>query len=338
MESSCVDKTHPLRCWICYDEFDGVRSAKSPWRRPCKCSLIAHENCLVTYVTSSSNTRCPQCLSEYRIARFMKSKSWFLHAVGLCQNIESGLAQVALGTGLCLGITKSVYGIFRETGLWACRQVADEKSMLFVMQRPLFSLAILPILPCMLVRFCEAPSYDIGISLFIHCSVYICVDRFSTTQILFCALPWIRSIHKELTSYLKQKILVYPQEDDEESKKDWLRKLDHQIENQSLVTDEDAEVKDSELRTFFSVAHMFLDVITNELLRVLRPIILFPLAGRFLGQLFPKTLSKVQKSILGSIFALFVKDICKYTYLSWRAKKSREIRILDNQMEDKHGK
>ncbi|EPY51610.1 ubiquitin-protein ligase E3 [Schizosaccharomyces cryophilus OY26] len=336
MENSCVDKRYPLRCWICYDEFDGVRNPKDPWRRPCKCSLIAHESCLVSYVTSSTNTRCPQCLNEYIIARPMKANCRVLHAVGLCQNIESGLVQIALGTGVCLGIGKSVYSIFRETGLWVCRQVADESSMLFVMQRPLFSSAILPILPCMLVRFCEAPSYDIVFSLFTHCSVYYCVDRFSTTQILLCALPWIRSIHKELTNYIKKNISVYTQEDDEELRENWLRKLDDQIEQQNLVTNEDAEVKHSELWTFFSVFHTFLDGFTTEILRILRPIVLLPLAGKFLGRLFPNRLTKVQKSILGAVFALCIKDICRYSFLSWRAKRSQKIRILDNQIESKH--
>ncbi|EPX70453.1 ubiquitin-protein ligase E3 [Schizosaccharomyces octosporus yFS286] len=338
MGSYCIYKTNFSRCWICYDEFDGSNSAKNPWRRPCKCSLLAHENCLIAYVTSSSNNRCPQCLNEYKISRFMKSESRFLRAIGLCQSIESGLAQVALGTGLCFGLAKFVYSILRKTGFWACRQVVDENSLLLMMQKPLFSSAILPMLPYMLLRFYEAPSYDIGISLYIHCSVYYCVDHFSTTQMLFFALPGIRSIHQELRSYLKKKFLPSQQEDDEQSKRDWLRKIDDQIENQNLVTNEDAKVNDSELWTIFSVAHMFLDVVANELLRALRPIILIPLAGRYLGHFFPKTLSKVQKSILSGVFALLMKDMCKFTYLSWRARKFREIRILDNQTEDKHEK
>lgn len=69
----------PRRCWICQQD-----STEDPpdteWRNPCPCSLTAHEQCLLEWITSEEAPRpgelastrhivCPQCHTEIQIER-----------------------------------------------------------------------------------------------------------------------------------------------------------------------------------------------------------------------------------------------------------------------------
>jgi hypothetical protein len=65
-------------CWICSDGDEGDTKLEGTrrWVHPCKCSLIAHESCLLTWIRSrrASGTpdpnrqiTCPQCSHVYRI-------------------------------------------------------------------------------------------------------------------------------------------------------------------------------------------------------------------------------------------------------------------------------
>ncbi|BFZ58750.1 hypothetical protein PYCC9005_005815 [Savitreella phatthalungensis] len=67
------------RCWICFEEESGVDPMRSEgWRKPCACSLVAHEACLLRWVDETqrhspqgpiptSSIRCPQCKQRYAI-------------------------------------------------------------------------------------------------------------------------------------------------------------------------------------------------------------------------------------------------------------------------------
>ena len=67
------------RCWICFEEEKDIDPLHDPrWRKPCACSLIAHEECLLTWldetqrqtaqgVNPTGTIRCPQCKQIYHI-------------------------------------------------------------------------------------------------------------------------------------------------------------------------------------------------------------------------------------------------------------------------------
>jgi hypothetical protein len=67
------------KCWICQqDEIESGDS--SPWRKPCPCSLVAHEECLLEWIADEEKPRpgelavahqikCPQCKAEIKIDR-----------------------------------------------------------------------------------------------------------------------------------------------------------------------------------------------------------------------------------------------------------------------------
>lgn len=118
------------KCWICVGDSTEDDSINPPaWRSPCKCSLVAHEDCLLDWVAdleNPSNRRsrptpnqilCPQCKSEIKIAR---PKSYIVDAVKSADRsfgrfVIPGLGASILGTlfaGCWVHGFQSVYVIF----------------------------------------------------------------------------------------------------------------------------------------------------------------------------------------------------------------------------------
>lgn len=68
------------RCWICQQDDTDDRPEDSEWRRPCPCSLTAHESCLLEWIADQESSKsgdlvpnarheCPQCKAEFNIQR-----------------------------------------------------------------------------------------------------------------------------------------------------------------------------------------------------------------------------------------------------------------------------
>jgi hypothetical protein len=70
------------KCWICFSDSNEDTPETSPWRDPCPCALVAHEECLLDWIAdmeAPKNSRnrsltlpqitCPQCKSEIKLAR-----------------------------------------------------------------------------------------------------------------------------------------------------------------------------------------------------------------------------------------------------------------------------
>ncbi|KAL1585714.1 hypothetical protein WHR41_05939 [Cladosporium halotolerans] len=70
------------KCWICFSDANEDTPETSPWRDPCPCALVAHEECLLDWIADTEapkNSRnrsfgapqitCPQCKSEIKLAR-----------------------------------------------------------------------------------------------------------------------------------------------------------------------------------------------------------------------------------------------------------------------------
>ncbi|RVX66587.1 hypothetical protein B0A52_09464 [Exophiala mesophila] len=73
--------TFGKKCWICMSDASEDDPNNPPiWRSPCSCSLTAHEDCLLDWVTNLEDPKttrrkgqpqilCPQCRSEIKISR-----------------------------------------------------------------------------------------------------------------------------------------------------------------------------------------------------------------------------------------------------------------------------
>lgn len=81
-ETSVDDDQEVKKCWICFSDSTEDTTETSPWRDPCPCALVAHEECLLDWIAdmeAPKSTRragiaapkieCPQCKAEIRLAR-----------------------------------------------------------------------------------------------------------------------------------------------------------------------------------------------------------------------------------------------------------------------------
>jgi hypothetical protein len=110
--------TFGKKCWICMSDTSEDDQTNPPiWRSPCKCSLTAHEDCLLDWVANLEDPKsirrkgppqilCPQCKSEIKIAR---PKSYVVDAY---RTVDRTLAKLVL-PAVGLSFLGSIY-----TGLW----------------------------------------------------------------------------------------------------------------------------------------------------------------------------------------------------------------------------
>ncbi|KAG8782152.1 hypothetical protein FRC12_021178 [Ceratobasidium sp. 428] len=107
-------------CWICMEEESHpiTPSDKPRWIHPCKCTLIAHELCLLTWISestapgsqNSTNAMCcPQCKTKYQI---VGHKSALLAVMNIVETGGVIVRKVAMFNGIFFGllIPATAYG------------------------------------------------------------------------------------------------------------------------------------------------------------------------------------------------------------------------------------
>ncbi|KAI8978946.1 hypothetical protein BDB01DRAFT_798685 [Pilobolus umbonatus] len=110
-----------MQCWICYSDSD------EEWVRPCQCSLVCHESCLLYWIAENEQrkpwkqVRCPQCASTYQLA---EKQSLSLSVLNVIRN--AALTAVPYVGGLCLGgslfISATTYGAYTVLTLFGNKQ------------------------------------------------------------------------------------------------------------------------------------------------------------------------------------------------------------------------
>ncbi|KAL2066901.1 hypothetical protein VTL71DRAFT_1325 [Oculimacula yallundae] len=134
--SSIPEPRESRRCWICQQDDTDDRPEDSEWRRPCPCSLTAHDSCLLDYIADQEATKsgdlapqaalaCPQCKAPFNIQR---PKDPLVEAYGAIQRVADTLivptiASASLGvlySGLLaygLNATSVVFGVDEAANL-----------------------------------------------------------------------------------------------------------------------------------------------------------------------------------------------------------------------------
>lgn len=119
------------RCWICMSDSTEDTPQTSPWRDPCPCALVAHEECLLDWIAdieapnrSSRNPgiaapkiECPQCKSEIKLAR---PRDYIVDAVKMLERIGGRMVLPASGAGMITILSNismsvgvhSIYAVF----------------------------------------------------------------------------------------------------------------------------------------------------------------------------------------------------------------------------------
>ncbi|KIM61838.1 hypothetical protein SCLCIDRAFT_1215657 [Scleroderma citrinum Foug A] len=115
-------------CYICREEerHDAPENPPRAWTHPCRCTLVAHESCLLQWIQTSQQNRsrapnalkCPQCGSLYELEsnnpvllRLLDSANKGLSVMGKIVTVASfTVVVVSLGTGIYILCT--AYGAY----------------------------------------------------------------------------------------------------------------------------------------------------------------------------------------------------------------------------------
>ncbi|EME88517.1 uncharacterized protein MYCFIDRAFT_201574 [Pseudocercospora fijiensis CIRAD86] len=127
---SPADDPSVKKCWICFSDETEDTPDTSPWRDPCPCALVAHEECLLDWIADmeapnktdrragiAPRIECPQCKSEITLAR---PHDLIVEAVRGLERVGASFIVPASGSalfaalhtiGMSVGI-HSVYAVF----------------------------------------------------------------------------------------------------------------------------------------------------------------------------------------------------------------------------------
>ncbi|KAI7862199.1 hypothetical protein BDF14DRAFT_1858528 [Spinellus fusiger] len=102
------------RCWICFGEDS---DSEGRWIRPCPCSLIAHEKCLLEWIIEMQKekpmkeVRCPQCAAAYI---FTQTTSLTLSVLSTTYQVIRVSAPYILGLiiGCSVMVAATTYGAY----------------------------------------------------------------------------------------------------------------------------------------------------------------------------------------------------------------------------------
>ncbi|THU86544.1 hypothetical protein K435DRAFT_363268 [Dendrothele bispora CBS 962.96] len=128
-QAPTIDDLRVKTCYICLDEenYDDPPSTKSKdWVHPCKCTLIAHQSCLMKSLSRKRKfeLKCPQCKFHYQVERNKNlTLACVLFDIGDRIVSLAGTVVFIVGAGSILGMAVSgVFGAGTAYGSWAVRQ------------------------------------------------------------------------------------------------------------------------------------------------------------------------------------------------------------------------
>ncbi|KAG2209925.1 hypothetical protein INT47_003360, partial [Mucor saturninus] len=97
------------RCWICFGDSS---DSQGQWVKPCKCSLEAHQTCLLDWIAENQKaTPTKKCATSYYLAQSNNVTLALLTVVDSLVRVSAPYVTV-LGLGCSLLITCTTYGAF----------------------------------------------------------------------------------------------------------------------------------------------------------------------------------------------------------------------------------
>ncbi|KAI8332983.1 hypothetical protein BD560DRAFT_415189 [Blakeslea trispora] len=111
------------RCWICFGDSS---DSQGQWIKPCKCSLEAHQTCLLDWIAENQKAapnkkvHCPQCATPYHLAQTNSISLALMTIVDSLVRTSTPYIAV-LGIGCSLLITCTTYGAFSVMTLFGPR-------------------------------------------------------------------------------------------------------------------------------------------------------------------------------------------------------------------------
>ncbi|KAG2172553.1 hypothetical protein INT44_002568 [Umbelopsis vinacea] len=118
------DEEEEKRCWICFgDEED----SEGKWVKPCKCSLICHEECLLNWISENQKGQpfrrvlCPQCATPYQLVERVSIPLYILSKTDAAVHIAAPYITV-LGLTCSVLISSTTYGAYAVLTLFGPKQ------------------------------------------------------------------------------------------------------------------------------------------------------------------------------------------------------------------------
>lgn len=368
LENSIIEINRPVapepstkRCWICFEEESDsailAQGMSTNWRQPCKCTLVAHEECLLTWVdetqkttaqgvNSSRTIRCPQCKEPYNI----RSRNSL--GVSLMTFVDSWItkglfATIPLGFLKAIGVTCFYYGQGamldvlgedRLTDLILSLKPGDEIRYIigascipFALVGSRFDLCnfVLPLIPS-LVCFSDTS--------FIQSRR----PMESSPALWICVLPWLRNLY-----CFSWRLLLGPTEKRWKSEAGLLSanitELAPGIGIREVPAEEQARAMvegpiDEHDHEDDAVAERWIFVEAPKFARLIAGALLLPKIAMAAGNMLDRVPSirkryphKFQRVIIGGLTFVVMKDVLSLVFLYNRAKGRSTRHILNRQ-------
>ncbi|KAG4301043.1 hypothetical protein PCANB_002625 [Pneumocystis canis] len=327
----------PQRCWICFDDISEGSSNSNPWKNPCKCGLIAHEKCLLNWITESQkadlsdkSVLCPQCKYPFRLQDSSTFILWFMSRIDKVLR-KSIPVFILCGIGSSALISATFYGI--HTIYTLCGDKDAQKIMEFEKNRDHFwKLALgLPSIPFILI-FSQFNQFDTIIPiipLIFFGEQALDVSRPLSPTFILCILPWIRIIYNAIHRHfilpihrrLGQELLFQDESVNYSSDSQLIRQ-----ENTGILENSGNQ----DIRGRMIVLEDF------DFGRILVGALMFPKISSTIGSCIiriPKIKkwipSKFHCSIIGGCLFIIFKDAVSLFYKYQKVKQRRSRRILN---------
>ncbi|ORX51555.1 hypothetical protein DM01DRAFT_1307300 [Hesseltinella vesiculosa] len=199
----------PRRCWICFGE---DQDSEGCWVKPCPCSLVCHEQCLLDWIAENQKGRtmkkvqCPQCGIPYYL---FERQSVPLVCLEFLQAIIRSTAPYVtiLGLGCSILIAASTYGAYTVLTLFGAKE--GERWLGHTHSWTWRTFLGLPAIPFVLIasrsRLADG-IMPIAALLLLRSNATLSVSWPPSPALVIGSLPWIRLVYFSIYHLIRRRL------------------------------------------------------------------------------------------------------------------------------------
>ncbi|KAI8062588.1 hypothetical protein BC940DRAFT_118164 [Gongronella butleri] len=199
----------PRRCWICFGE---DQDSEGRWVKPCPCSLVCHEQCLLDWIAENQKGHtmkkvlCPQCGIPYYL--FERQSVPLVCLEFLQAVIRSSAPYVTiLGLGCSVLIAASTYGAYTVLTLFGAKE--GEKWLGHTHSWTWRTFLGLPAIPFVLVasrsRLADGVLPIVAL-LLLRSNAPVSVSWPPSPALVIGSLPWIRLVYFSILHIIRRRL------------------------------------------------------------------------------------------------------------------------------------
>lgn len=195
--SSSSSSSSERRCWICFGE---DTDSDGRWVKPCPCSLVSHEQCLLDWIAENQKegispmkkVYCPQCAHPYYL---FEHHSLSLRCLELLQRVAQSTAPylMVVGLGCSIIVAASTYGVYAVLTLFGAKE--GEKMLGSTSEWTWRTFLGLPSIPVALVasrlRLADGV-LPLAAVILLRANAPVSVSWPPSPALIIGSLPWIR--------------------------------------------------------------------------------------------------------------------------------------------------